>query len=294
MAEAPACRPQPLKLDDGTYRLVVQSTTTGAASTVTLTATDGSDLLGGAAVVAGRDAAITIGGGHAALGDEHLQGRPARPRHHRLRRRRREHRRVDGRPRHRGGRHPGQGLRRRRQLDPDRHRDQTKYNATTKTSGALAGDASVRDLSSALLDAINPGDGTTLADIGIQTDRYGKLVFNEEKFAEAYAADAAAVTAKLSGATGLAARIEEVATGASDKYEGSITTSITGRTTGIDRLNDSIEAWDERLELRRRTLTRQFTALETALSQMNSQSSWLTSQIGMPVQLIGKLRKAPT
>ena len=27
------------------------------------------------------------------------------------------------------------------------------------------------------------------------------------------------------------------------------------------------------------TLTRQFTALETALSQMNSQSSWLSSQL---------------
>jgi flagellar hook-associated protein 2 len=34
-----------------------------------------------------------------------------------------------------------------------------------------------------------------------------------------------------------------------------------------------------RLELRRTTLTRQFTALETALSRMNSQSSWLAGQI---------------
>ena len=125
-----------------------------------------------------------------------------------------------------------------------------------------------------------PATAPRIADIGIETDRYGKLVFNEEKFAEAYAADAAAVTEKLSGATGLAARIEKVANAASDKYEGSITTSITSRTTGIDRLNDSIEAWDQRLELRRASLTRQFTALETALSQMNSQSSWLSGQVG--------------
>ncbi len=51
-----------LKLDGGAYRLMVQSTTTGAASSVALTASDGSDLLGGASAVAGSDAAITIGG----------------------------------------------------------------------------------------------------------------------------------------------------------------------------------------------------------------------------------------
>jgi flagellar hook-associated protein 2 len=268
-----------LKLDDGTYRLVVQSTTTGAASTVTLTATDGSALLGGSAVVAGRDAAITIGGdtlhsatntfanvlpglditvSTAAIGST-VEVSVARD---------------------------TSSASTQAQAFVDAVNSiltdietTTKYNAATKTSGALSGDATVRSLSSALLDAINPGDGTTLADIGIQTDRYGKLVLDAEKFSTAYAADAASVTEKLSGTTGLAARIGKVATSASDKFEGSLTTSITSRTTGIDRLNDSIEAWNDRLELRRTTLTRQFTALETALSQMNSQSSWLTSQI---------------
>ena len=268
-----------LKLDDGTYRLVVQSTSTGAASTVTLTATDGSDLLGGAAVVAGRDAAITVGGdtlhsasntfagvlpglditvSTAAIGStvEVAVSRDA----------------------------SSASTQAKAFVDAINSiltdiQTTTKYNAATRTSGALSGDTTVRSLSSDLLDAINPADGSTLADIGIQTDRFGKLVFDAAKFSDAYAADAAAVTAKLSGTTGLAARIEEVATAASDKFEGSLTTSIQSRTTGIDRLNDNIEAWDDRLELRRATLTRQFTALETALSQMNSQSSWLTSQI---------------
>ena len=44
-------------------------------------------------------------------------------------------------------------------------------------------------------------------------------------------------------------------------------------------LNKSIDAWDDRLELRRATLERQYTALEKALSQLSSQSSWLTSQL---------------
>jgi flagellar hook-associated protein 2 len=44
-------------------------------------------------------------------------------------------------------------------------------------------------------------------------------------------------------------------------------------------MRDRIDAWDRSLTLRRATLDRQFSALETALSQMQSQSSWLSSQI---------------
>lgn len=268
-----------VKLDGGVYRLTVQSATTGAANTVTLTASDGSDLLGGATVVAGRDAAITIGGDtlHSATntftgivpGLDITVSSAA----------------VGSTVDVTVSRNTSAASTQAKALVDAVNSvlsdiaSQTKYNSATRKAGALAGDATVREVGTSLLNSIYPGSGATLADIGIETDRYGKLVFNEEKFAEAYAADAAAVTEKLSGTTGLAARIETVANAASDKYEGSITTSITSRTTGIDRLNDSIEAWDQRLELRRATLTRQFTALETALSQMNSQSNWLASQV---------------
>ena len=51
-----------VKLDDGSYRVRVESLTTGAASDFTLTNTDGSPILGGASVVAGQDAEITLGG----------------------------------------------------------------------------------------------------------------------------------------------------------------------------------------------------------------------------------------
>jgi len=50
-----------VKLDDGSFRLQVVSSTTGAASDFTLTNTDGTPILGGAAVIAGRDASITVG-----------------------------------------------------------------------------------------------------------------------------------------------------------------------------------------------------------------------------------------
>lgn len=154
------------------------------------------------------------------------------------------------------------------------------YDATTKTSGILGGDSTVRTLRSALVSALYPADGTSMAGVGLQTDRYGKLVFDEETFNAAYTADPAKVAAAFGTENGgFAARVKNVADQTSDKYTGTLTSAIQSRNDGISRLNDSIAAWDLRLELRQTTLTRQFTALDVALGRMNSQSSWLAGQI---------------
>lgn len=156
----------------------------------------------------------------------------------------------------------------------------TAYDAATKTSGQLSGESSVRALRTALATSLYPADGTSMADLGLQTDRYGKLVFDEEVFAKAYEADPTRIAAAFGDTgDGFAARVKSVADSASDKYTGTLTSAIQGRTDGIARLNDSIAAWDLRLELRQTTLTRQFTALDVALGRMNNQSSWLASQI---------------
>lgn len=161
---------------------------------------------------------------------------------------------------------------------------QTAGKTSTSAAGVLAGDSTARSLRSAVLDTVF-GDGTTsLAQYGIQTDRTGKLVFDADKFATAYAADPAGVAAKFtSGATsatdGWAARVATVTKAATDTYTGTITSAITGHTTTVDRLAKSISDWDDRLEMRRSTLERQYTALETALSNLQGQSSWLAGQI---------------
>jgi flagellar hook-associated protein 2 len=153
------------------------------------------------------------------------------------------------------------------------------------TAGVLAGDSTIRGLRSAIIDTVFGAGGTTsMAGLGIQTDRYGKLVLDEATFDAAYAADPTGVAAQFTKGTdpttdGWAARLQTVAKTASDPYTGSITTAITGRQATIDRLGDDISDWDDRLALRRESLTRQFTALETALSTMQSQGNWLASQI---------------
>jgi flagellar hook-associated protein 2 len=269
-----------VRLDDGSHRLQVAATGTGAASDFTLTNLDGSDLLGGAVIVAGRDAEITIGTDtvHSATNTftDIAAGLSITLK---------------------GGVTPGT------QVDLTVEQDSqamtatvkgivtainevltridglTAYNSASKTAGALAGDVAVRSVRNSLLTSVYPADGTSLAGVGIQLDRYGKLTFDEAKFAAAYDSDPAAVAASFTGATGFASRVQAVAKAASDPVTGTVTTSIGGRNSSIKRMRDSIEDWDNRLTLRKETLTRQFAALESALSRMNSQSTWLAGQI---------------
>lgn len=271
-----------VRLDDGTYRLQVTSTTTGAASDFTLTNLDGSAILGGATVTAGRDAAITIGadtlhsttntftnvanGLTISIGATVAAGTVVD---------------LDAQQDSTGMTSTVKGL-------VDSINDAlgkidslTAYDSTTKTSGPLSGDSAVRAVRTQLLETVYPGDGTSLADVGIQLDRYGKLTFDEAKFKAAYAADPAGVAARFTSGTvaGFADRVQQVAKGASDPLSGTVTTSINGRDTDIQRMQQSITDWDARLTLKQESLQRQFTALETALSQMNSQSNWLSGQL---------------
>lgn len=271
-----------VRLDDGSYRLQVSSTTTGAASDFTLTNLDGSDLLGGGTVRAGRDAEITIGtdtvhsatntfadvanGLSITLGANIASGTVVD---------------LDVTQDSAGMTKTVKGIVDSINAALTKIDSLTAYNSTTKTAGPLAGDASIRALRNSVLNSVYPGDGSSLAGVGIQLDRYGKLTFDADTFSAAYAADPSAVAAKFtSDSAGFAARVQVVAKRASDSIDGTITSSINGRNTTIKRMQDSIEDWDTRLALRQTTLTNQFTAMETALQQMNSQSSWLTSQLG--------------
>ncbi|MFL6062411.1 MAG: flagellar filament capping protein FliD [Marmoricola sp.] len=275
-----------VRLDDGTYRLQVTSVATGNASDFTLKNTDGSDLLGGASVTAGQDASITIGGDtvHSASNTfaQVANGLD-----------------ITLNPTVPAGTAVTVGVTQdatsmtasvKSLVDAinatlTKMDGLTDYNAATKTSGPLATDGAVRSLSNTLLDAVYPTDGTSLASVGIQLDRYGKLTFDAAAFTAAYQADPAAVAAKFTSSTatpsagGFADRIQKVAKSASDPISGTITNSITGRNSTIKQLQDSIADWDTRLALRQQTLTTQFTAMETALQQLQSQQSWLTSQL---------------
>jgi flagellar hook-associated protein 2 len=160
----------------------------------------------------------------------------------------------------------------------------TAAGGGTTKAGVLSGDSTLRSLRNELLSSVYAsGDGTSLADAGVELDRYGRLTFNEEKFTAAYAADPASVSAKFAGTGGFAERVAAVSNQASDTVTGTVTNAIQGRKSAIDRLDDAIDSWDVRLDARRRTLERQYTALESALGRLQSQGNWLAGQLaGLP------------
>jgi flagellar hook-associated protein 2 len=57
---------------------------------------------------------------------------------------------------------------------------------------------------------------------------------------------------------------------------GLVTTARQGRLTQVKTLQDQIDAWDQRLTDYRNQLTRQFTAMETALAALKSQTGALS------------------
>ncbi|PYY51291.1 hypothetical protein DEJ17_17110 [Curtobacterium sp. MCSS17_011] len=148
---------------------------------------------------------------------------------------------------------------------------------TTTKAGVLTGDATTRDVVQRLTSTMStPVGGKSPSSIGIVIEKDGTFTFDPDAFQKALATDPQGTQAMLSG---VAANVGAAATAASDKYNGSITTSITGQQSIAKDLNTQIDSWSDRLTRRRATLQAQYSALETSLSKLQSQSSWLTSQL---------------
>ncbi len=149
---------------------------------------------------------------------------------------------------------------------------------TVVTGGLFSGDSAVRGLQQQLQSAMAfPIEGLSPSEAGISINaKTGHFDFDQEKFAAALAADPAKVEKIVSG---LAARVGEVATGASDKYEGTITLKIQSQEGMVKDLGEQIASWDLRLASRREGLQKTYAALEVTLSNLQSQSSWLSSQL---------------
>lgn len=169
-------------------------------------------------------------------------------------------------------------------------KQQSSYDATTKKAGPLLGEGLARNLQASLYGVFGGSTSTgatALATLGISVQRDGTYTFDSAKFTDAYTADpnatAAAFTkasAVVTGTTdGLAKRLSDAAKAATDSISGSITTAVSGTQARIKSLDKQIAAWDPRLAIKEATLQRKFSGLETSLSNMKNQSTWLSGQI---------------
>lgn len=168
---------------------------------------------------------------------------------------------------------------------------------TVSTAGAktatLQGDRSLVQLSDQVRAAVSGAiGGRSAATIGLQLNRDGTLAFDAAVFAAKLSTDPTAVSRLLSGAeatttggvttpavTGIAGRLAALAKTASDSSTGTLVQLANGRDSLVKGIQDRIDAFEIRLAARKDTLTKQFTALETALNTIKNQSSWLSSQV---------------
>lgn len=150
-------------------------------------------------------------------------------------------------------------------------------SGSTTSAGVFTGNATVREVRGRILTAATaPVDGRSPSEIGLTITKDGSMTYDEAKFSAAYAADPVATTDMMRT---IAARVEAAGTAASDKFGGSISNLITGQQSSIRSTNEQIASWDDRLNARRVTLERVYAALETQLSNLNAQSSWLSAQV---------------
>ncbi|WP_411720327.1 flagellar filament capping protein FliD [Mycetocola sp.] len=153
----------------------------------------------------------------------------------------------------------------------------TTNGITSVRGGVFTGESTVRSARQSLVSAASmPVNGFSPSEIGISVTKAGVLEFDAEVFATALAEDPVKVESMMQT---LATRVAGAATQASDKYDGTLTSKITGQESLAKNLSGQIEEWDTRLENRRATLARTYSAMEVRLSALNAQSSYLTSQL---------------
>ena len=175
----------------------------------------------------------------------------------------------------------------------------TYTNNSKGSTAALKGDYAVGQLAGQLLDAVSfaVGSDGSPAQVGFQLSKDGKVTFDKSKFLSALAADPAMAQRMVAGndvgvgvdgvagtsddvpASGIAGRLLSVARSASDSATGSLVKLAEGQDSLVKDITDRIAAWDLRLAKRKEMLTRQFSAMETALSSLKNQSTWLAGQL---------------
>jgi flagellar hook-associated protein 2 len=159
----------------------------------------------------------------------------------------------------------------------------TSYDMDQKVGGPLFGDSRPKQLTqsiySALGSVVGSGKTQTLAQIGIQVQRDGTYTFDSTQLANQLAIDPTGVTSLLSQAAVAVQNVQQAASGTATST-GWIQTAQDGAAQNVKNIQTSIDAWSARLATMQDTYTKQFTALDVAVSSMKMQQQWLSSQLG--------------
>ena len=163
--------------------------------------------------------------------------------------------------------------------------DRSKYDGVSKSAGGLLGDSTTRAVEAALYSAITR-TGQDLSSVGLGIARDGKVTFDATAFAAAYAKSPSTIatffrdgTAASPTSRGLGNRVLQAATSSTDSVDGLITTAIKSGDSLTKTWTDQIAQMEVRMSQRQINLKKQFSGMETALSNLKNQSTWLAGQL---------------
>ncbi|MET0281653.1 MAG: flagellar filament capping protein FliD [Steroidobacteraceae bacterium] len=169
------------------------------------------------------------------------------------------------------------------------------YNADTKTGGALLGDAMLRGIDTQMRRLLSErvtgatGAYTSLASLGITTTATGSLELDATKFKAALESNPLAVQNVFASDSGVAVKMDKFLT-AKLASTGEIAVrneNLASRQKSIESQRDALDA---RMEVVERRYLKQFTALDTMLTQLQGTSSYLTTQLDSLASLASRER----
>ncbi|HEX8973764.1 flagellar filament capping protein FliD [Oryzihumus sp.] len=151
------------------------------------------------------------------------------------------------------------------------------YDPSSKTAQPFLGNSMTSQLAQKIAGAVIGTSTSTPAMFGVSVQKDGTLAFDRTAFLNAYAANPSGVQSTM---TTMAQSISDQAKQASDPLDGYITAQITSEQGIAKDYTDQIAAFEDRMTLKQQSLQQQYAALETSLGQLQSQSQWLSGQLG--------------
>jgi flagellar hook-associated protein 2 len=166
--------------------------------------------------------------------------------------------------------------------------DATKYDAGTKTAGALQADSLTLNMQMALRSMMSSqSSGSSafklLSDVGIERNTDGSYKINSKKMTDAIAnlpelKKVFTTDNSNSSTNGFALKIRDFARGLVSA-DGRITNRTAGIQTSIKKNSEDQDRVNQRADRVEENLRRQYSALDNKMSQMGGLSSYVSSQI---------------
>lgn len=159
----------------------------------------------------------------------------------------------------------------------------SNYNAETKQASRLFGDATLRGVQNQIRQVLsNPVQGvagfSTLAEIGIKTNKSGVLELDSAKLDSVMASNFDAVAQLFASEDGLAKRFDGVLKNYLSS-DGALSSRVDGVNKQIGDINDQRDKLNLRLTAIEARYRKQFTAMDALLGQLQATGSYLTQQL---------------